>query len=384
MSSNENKNNETENTSNTLSYIKAVCFITVQVVITVAIGSMIMYSCKVAQANIIPTDVGCSPFVNNPPSIKEIKINNNVTNVEGELLSQKISFPYEINKKNMFFDFLRRYKEKPSSSSLANYFITIIEAIAVFDFTAYNMFYNTMNDAPELFVIFFGPIITFLYSILIHIISLAYICYLWFSKMSWFFKENTNKTDKGSPHWKSISVLQPIQYGIALLLVFLFFLLFWLSLFTIFPALTFMIMLFCFGSILGMTAINEKNQKYSFLNCIKDIFKFKKDMIMTILSFFVIAASFNYMGIQAGAMAMVTLILVYFNIIPIQVFSVKKPDFLSELVSYHQAAKKCNPLPETIYHPGFIERLLFPQKGGGGEEDILKKIKKICATLKKE
>jgi hypothetical protein len=374
---------ETEQTSQTktVSYIKAVTLITLNVLTTVAFGALIIYSCKVAQSNILPTDIFCSPYVNNEAVIKPIDININLTNIDGELLSQKIKFPIELNSKNILLDFLRKYKEKSNSSPIANYFISIIDGLVSLDYSAYNMFYNLLNEAPEMLIILFGPITTFLYSLLLSIVNLVYICYLWFSKMSWLFKENKNKSGKGKPEWRNITLIEPVNYGISLLLVFLFFLIFWVCLFTVFPFISGSVIIFCLASIIGMVAINSENQKYNFLNSLKDIFTYKKDLIMTVLSFFIVISAFSYLGTGAGVLSIITVILIYFNIIPISIFNVNKPKNLSSLSSYEQAFKECKPLPSSELK-GFLERILFGQKGGG-HDDIWKKIKKISNTLKK-
>ena len=364
----------------TVAYIKTVALSTIHIITTVAIGALIIYACKVGQSNILPTDVHCSPYIDNPATIKPIDININLSSVDGELLSQKISFPIELNSKNMILDFLRKYKEIPNSSSLVNYFIAIGESLIALDYGAYNMFFNSLNEAPDIIIILFGPILTFLYSIVISIINLIYICYLWFSKMSWLFKENVNNTNQGEPKWRNVTLLEPINYFLTLLLVFLFFILFWILVLNVFPIVCSIILIYCLFSTFGYTAVDTQDNKYSVFNCLKDVFKYKKSTIMWILSFCIIITAFGYLGATAGLLSMLTVVLVYFNIIPISVYSIHRPIHLSSLSSYEHALKVCKNL--VTKKRGFWERLFYPQLGGSNE-DIIKKMKKISSNLTK-
>ena len=87
------------------------------------IGSLVLYSCKVGQSNILPTDEKCFPYTDNIPVIESIQTNIFTTMFTDPQLSLKLKIPYDKdNSKNMFLDILRNYKHEPHSYFLLNYF----------------------------------------------------------------------------------------------------------------------------------------------------------------------------------------------------------------------------------------------------------------------
>ena len=76
-------------------------------------SGLILYACKLAQSNILPTDIHCSPYTDSKPNIQPIKTNIFSTGGDNPL-SMKLSFPYnEYNSKNYIIDMFREYKNEP-------------------------------------------------------------------------------------------------------------------------------------------------------------------------------------------------------------------------------------------------------------------------------
>ena len=77
-----------------------------------------MYVCKLAQSNILPTDINCAPYTDTEPNIQPIE--TNIFQTDGEKpLSMKISFPYDVyNSKNYILDMFREYKNESNSNFL--------------------------------------------------------------------------------------------------------------------------------------------------------------------------------------------------------------------------------------------------------------------------
>ena len=87
---------------------------------------------------------------------------------------------------------------------------------------------------------------------------------------------------------------------------------------------------------------DSTNKKYNVFNCMKDSLKYNKKAIMIFLSFIVIFLTFTYLGPILSIISFLTILLIYFRIIPISIFTSSLPPNLSELVSDKQASKSCN------------------------------------------
>lgn len=338
---NEMENNIT-NPDKIFGFFKSLITLTLHILLSIVIGSLIIYSCKVSQSNILPTDSNCFPYTDSVPIVKPINININLKNIQGELLSEKIKFPYETNSSNTILNFLRKLKLSPNTFGLENYFISIVEKIIAFDYNAYNIFYNTLNSAPEILIAFIGPIVTFFYTIILSLINIVYLSYLWFANLSWLFQQNENRSGTGSPIWEPITILQPINYFTSILLSILFICLFFISLTTVIPFLSLTSIVLSLITIISVVGVNNDNIKYNVFNCIKDNLKYRKKTIMTLLSIAIIILTFIHFGTPLGIISTITILLLYFNIIPLSLFTDITPKNLSELASYKQATKKCN------------------------------------------
>jgi len=74
----------------------------------------------------------------------------------------------------------------------------------------------------------------------------------------------------------------------------------------------------------------------------KDSLKYNKKGIMIVLSIIIILLTFTYLGPILSLISFFTILLIYFNIIPVSIFSTPIPPHLTELVSDKQANKSCN------------------------------------------
>ena len=281
MSSNNNEEEEQETkqmdqASNILNFIKNLVIITLAILIVIIVGSFIVFSCKVAQSNVLPTDIHCYPYTSAIPTVQQVSININDHLVEGKNLSQKIKFPYEPNSSNFILDILRRLRLSPNAFGVENYFIAILEGIFSFNYSAFNTLLDGLNYLPEIIVLLIGPVITVIFSSILSLVDLFYLGFLWFKNFSWFFQENENKSGTGSPSWKPITLEQPLNYLLSIFLMFIFFLLFIVGLFTFLPILSSVVILTCFITILTRTGLTSNNEKYTLLNCMKDSLKYNK------------------------------------------------------------------------------------------------------------
>ena len=99
---------------------------------------------------------------------------------------------------------------------------------------------------------------------------------------------------------------------------------------------------------------------------------------MSIFSFFVIVSAFSKLGPLPGVFSIVTLALIYFGILSIDIFNSIKKDNLSPLVSYNQAKKTCSfkEIPKEKH--GLLYNMIFGQSGGS----LTRELKNIGKKLK--
>jgi hypothetical protein len=342
-------------------------------------SSIILYECKLAQSNIVPTSLECYPYTDTKPEIQSILTNIFITNTEPQE-SVKLSFPYDKynNSKNTFLDIFRKYKEQPSSNFLINYMIAILEGLINYSNNALTYFFNLLNGMPEMLVILLGPILSTIYFCLAPIIGIFVFVYHYFSEMSWFFKENTN-SNLNKPKWTNINLFEPVSYGTALFLVFIFFILFWILLFTITPMLSIIIFYMCLFMTIGYKGEIE-GKKVTILTIIKEMFKTYKVTITVIFSVMIVLSAFSHLGALPGVFSILTVLLIYFKFIPMNVFESIKVEHLSPLSSFEQATKKCNALHG--YTPKSFSELFgnffdASQKGGGISRELKRLHKKM-------
>jgi hypothetical protein len=362
--------------SNIVNFITSVISVFIVVLLYFSGSSFILFVCKLAQSNILPTEENCYPYTESKPNIQPIKTNIFTTFTDPEM-SMKMEFPYDnFNSSNKVLDMFRKYKNKSSSHFLANYFISISENLLNLNYSAINTTMNLMNTTlPEQAIIGVGPIITgFMYAFGM-LINTIYFIYLWFSNMSWFFKTNKNDSGDGKPQWEDVLITSPVDWclGVGLAILFTLLLIFGFAFISIIP-LTFYHKAII--TTLFYKAILNGKQITSF-TIIKEVLKYYKLTIVSIMSFFIILLAFSKLGTMPGILSMLTLGLVYWGIISINLFKPNNETNLSPLVSYEQATKKCSFTKSKGEKHGFLYNLLLGQSGG----NITKELKKINKNL---
>ena len=362
--------------SNIGSFITSVIVMFIVITVYYTGSGLILYACKLAQSNILPTDVHCYPYTDSDPNIQPIKINIFPTGGESPL-SMKLSFPYnEYNSKNYILDMFREYKNEPRSNFLANYLISMIETVIQFNYSAFNKILDMLNGLPEILLVLFGSVIVAFISTFILIADHFYLIYLWFAQMGWFFKTNTNDSGTGNPKWEEVTLVSPFNYWCAVWLVILFCILFFFSL-PFISILASLSMSWCILSCITYKA-EMGGKMISALQIIRDVFKYYKATIMGIFSFYVIVSAFSKLGTIPGIFSILVLGLIYFGIISIDLFNQINKNNLSPLVSDNQAKKTCSFKEPTKEKHGLLYNLIFGGQKGG---NITKEIKEIGKKL---
>jgi len=378
-----NANNSNSTTTNVISSIQSflVSLITIILIILLyfSSSSLILFVCKLAQTNILPTESNCVPYEDAVPNIQPIKTNIFTTFTDPEM-SMKLEIPYDSkNTKNIMLDMFKEYKDKPSSNPLANYFISITESLLQFDYSTINTIMNFLNSMPEALIIGLGPIIVaFLFAFGV-LINGLYFIYLWFANMYWFFKKNTNESGDGKPKWSNVTILTRIDWWIAIGLVILFIIIFFIG----FPLISFIpfVALFysCFSCLFYKGSLNGKS--ITSFSLIIEVLKYYKITIVSIISLFVVSLAFSNLGTIPGIFSIITLGLIYWGIISINIFKPISETNLSPSVSYDQAKKTCNNVKTGKQSHGLLYNILIGQNGGNNIKKELKKIGKNLSNV---
>jgi len=360
--------------SNIGGFIITVIVLFVIIAMYYGTSGLLLYACKLGQSNILPTNIHCYPYEETKPHIEPIKINIFSTFTD-PALSMKINFPYnEYNSSNKILDMFREYKNEPNSNFLANYFISIMESVIQFNYSAFNTILNMLNSLPEVLLILFGPIIIGVISTFIFMFDNLYIIYLWFANMGWFFKTNTNDTRTGNPNWEEVGLFSPFNYFCGICLVILFIILFFFC-FPLFTVISSLAMFWCmFTNITYKAELNGK--LITSIEIIQYVFKYYKTLIMGVFSFLVMVSAFTKLGTIPGIFSIIVLVLIHFGIIAIDIFKPVNKENLSSLTSFIQAKKTCSfKEPIKVKH-GLLYHLLFGEQKGGSLSKELKNIGK--------
>lgn len=382
-------------------FIGAMIGITIVMLLILFSGSMLMYACKVAQSNILPTSGDCMPYSNTTPDVTPIEINANVTNLKDDLFSQKVNFDFESNKTNRILDYLRKMTSHPTQSGLTMYFITTLQDMLLLNYQIINYTLNFMNSSvSESLLIYLMPIVILLSSPFwlmgLFIINFIYFYYYLFSKLNWFFKKNANTNKNMKQEWKDILANEePMGYITSLFLVSLFIIIIVISLLLQIPLVSGLIgfmILYVFGTAVSCSGKKSNGEDYTSISSLIDNTKFKKSTMMYIMSILLIITSFTKMGPLAGVFSVVAFILLYLQIVPIPIFVNEMPSDLSPIVSYEQAQKICEAILEDkpVTEPkkrSLLNRLTFgllgKQSGGKKNLDLTESLKKMNELLEK-
>lgn len=362
--------------SNIVSFITSIIVLFIVILIYFSGSGLILFICKLAQSNILPTEENCYPYTDGKPNIQSIQTNIFPTFTKPEM-SMKMEFPYDdFNSSNKVIEMFRKYKNKHNSHFLANYFISIFEKLLHFNYSSINTIMNLINSTfPEQAIIGLGPIIAmFLYSFGM-LINTIYFIYLWFSNMGWFFKTNKNDSQNGKPDWENVTLLSPVYWclGVVISIVFVFLLILGFAFLSMIP-------LFFYHIAIVTTFFYKammNNKEITSISIIKDTLKYYKFIVVSILSLFIILLAFSNLGLIPGIFSIITVALIYWGIFSIDIFKPIKETDLTPVVGYNQAIKKCNFIEPTKRKHGFLYNLLIGQSGG----NITKELKKINKNL---
>ena len=193
-----------------------------KLIIIFLIGSRVVFACKVAQANILPTDLDCMPYTpaaNNDEESPKYETNIPEANIDISYVynkdqegykeyATKIAFEInEFSRKSYLIDKLRNIEYNPKVDPMVKYLCVVIQNIFVFYYGITNSLFNFMNsNLNESFIILLGPYLLKYLSIFIYPVSIVVSIIFCLLNLGWLLKSNKNN-DK---EYKHKSATEPV------------------------------------------------------------------------------------------------------------------------------------------------------------------------------
>ena len=356
-------------------FLNATILYIVHIFIFVMFGGYILYSCKIAQSNLFPTETACKPYTNIDPDFSSNPIPTNifVSYFRQIPMSQKLYFKYKDNEQSVALDAIRQLKNEPTSTSIGGYIMSIIQGGLTLNFVFFNIFFNLLNQLPEFLIILIGPFLFLFLIFILFLVDSLHILISWFTQLKWFFRKNENTKLAGPPEWSEITFMKPMEFFVAgLACIFMIFIGF-VVLPLLMPILSFIFVLLVIFSINSYSG-ELNGERINLFGIIKKTILYYKVIICVLISITVTLNAYSILGSTPGIFCFFTILLIYLGVIKFDLFDSIHENFLSPLVSNEQAIKTCG----------------GPVMAGGGKNDVIdsnnfnKKLKQISKQLKKQ
>jgi len=193
-----------------------------KLIIIFLIGSRVVFACKVAQANILPTDLDCMPYTptaNNEEDSPKYETTTPEANIDISYVynkdqegykeyATKIAFEInEFSRKNYLIDKLRNIEYNPKVDPMVKYLCVVLQNLFVFYYGITNSLFNFMNsNLNESLIILIGPYLLKYLSIIIYPVSIVVSIVFCLLNLGWLLKSNKNN-DK---EYKYKSTTEPV------------------------------------------------------------------------------------------------------------------------------------------------------------------------------
>lgn len=346
------KNNETTNdmANKNLTLIATVASQLIHLGIIIVFGTGMLYTCRGAQTNLFPTCADFAPYTDVIPtfSIPYVETNVNITKGENGNTSTKMTFDINENMKMIsngsFFSWFRNLTEGPGSNQFKLYLGSIMQSVLAFNFTILNSLYQTCNRVlPEILIILLLPYITFFVYLFLGCADFFYFLYLIFAKLFVFcgIKKETGNPDKTTWEHPEGAIWSIGNWWKIVAACFFY----WVPLLITIPFIPIAIFYSFFFPLFLKT--NVKDKKYGPISLFKDVLKFKRNIFMFILSFFLISDMSSIFGAAAAVGSVIICVGLYFFTGIFHRYEPKASDGVSGgLASYNQTVKTCGKLQE--------------------------------------
>ena len=343
-------------------------------IILIAGGAM-LWSARISQTNLMPTDISCEPYIPAKTDIKVVPINIDIVKTSGangksEVQSTKLEFPIEDNMNIIKFGILglnsiRDWTDGPNSSPYTLYLGTIWQKMAANYSSMMNGFYNLLNqNCSESVIIFIMPYFITLVLIGVGCINGFYGMFLWFTQLYLLFSKQidcfkepmveSNGTpvtrDDGNPVfitrkvWEYKKGAMWGEWWMAFFYIFLAFIFSGIGSVIVFYFLVRSAFSALFLPLMMVAKVKDSasDESYSFSSVLMNIMKYKMSVIMYIISFLVIGDAYSALGGGGVLVAILACIFIYIFYPTIyQSYTPSDPTSTNSLSSYSQAHKFC-------------------------------------------
>lgn len=315
--------------------------------IMIVIGTTMVYSGKVAQSNILPTDINCFPYTNLTPTIEKVDIDINVVKTKDGVFSTKLEFDQAKNMKIMdegFLGFLKRMTENKDAGHFYLYVSSLFQSVISNNLFMNTVYYNVLNSTfSESVILFIFPYFVIFWFMFTFIVNFFYIIYSWFKNLHLFYSKKTVVNDKtvwqpGESMWNFSNVFKTMFMIFVAFIVFISF-----GIGMIIPFITFVASIYSILMPLFMEAnIKDKGKPYTFSSALLDVFKYKISIIMYIVTYYMITGAYSNFGSTATGISFIAfIILLLFT----SIYKPYKPNAKDSATfgwgKYKQATKSC-------------------------------------------
>lgn len=316
------------------------------------IGSLGLYTCKVAQANVLPDNMDYAPFGTKHAKVENIPININVVKEYGfhglgwmfgdkpKVMSTKIVFDNESVLKDYEkggIGFINSLKTNPKRASYFGlYMRDVIFSIICNNNLIINKVYGKMNEfLSESAILILNPILAPIIHIILFVINIFLSFFYQIKFWSDFFMDKQVKKGKDEVEWNEpFTYLRPIRS-----FVFFLYIIFLFS--PMIVILSIGITLYSIFSPAGITGKTEEGKgQVNFTNFVKDVLLYKSQLFLVILTLGLISQSASSLGTNGLIGCLIGTAIVFFILkLYNQYIPKDDPSVTPGLVSFQQAKK---------------------------------------------
>lgn len=315
-------------------YLKSIAISLIALVVYFTFGTGTLFLCKIAQSNLLPDAINCAPY-SDVPSLPKATINLFTTN---EGMSQKIEFDGGSNSSS---DFLKSLAEP--TNFFSKWVYSMVLPAIILNYKAVNTVFDGLNQAPEWVAVLFGPLVWIFVYFGMVLATTFYVPFLWIFNLGELFAYE--EVGDEWTYWSTL--LAPGRLTLAIIL----------GISALFAAVPFGLLLGIYASFRALFSFlfytatpvdppdGEPTKPVTFLALLPETFRHFKLLFMGILSAMILQSTFKELGPSAGIFAIVTLVIIYFGILPSSMFQQMDahPEFgkLSPVTSTLQAERNC-------------------------------------------
>lgn len=333
---------ETDKVTNFLAYMLAVVAVTLLVLTT---GSAILWSAKVGQANILPTDADCAPYTAAEPVIEPVAVNIHGNN---DGMSQKVAFEHK--SADSVLDAWRKLASAPTQTATAEYFLSIFKELMLFNYKTHEWVLSTVNESvPETAIMLLMPILAPLYFCCMVLANWVVFGYQWFAQLGWLFKQRVAGQTQG---FEEIGALQsPLSFAFATIVAFWIVMLYLAILMVPVPVVT-AIALFVIAVVWlkPLTIVGKQGgQDYGFGSFWASTLVYNRHILMDAIALAAIIGVSTWFGSVPAVITSAVLLFLWLEVLPIPIFKSSGPpaDSMSIATAFKKAKRACPVPPAT-------------------------------------